>query len=371
MQLFEVVVIGGGVIGCAIARELARAEVRVTLFERGRIGGEASGVAAGVLGPRCEIDQEPLGRLVAESGAMFPELLTALESESGLTIAHRAVGTLAVCFSEADVESIDRRSAWQKIAGCAGEWLAAEEAAALETGLNAELYGAYRFADEWWVDAQTLALAYARGAEAAGCAVHEEVPVTEVVVDRDRVVGVESGLGRVACEAVINAAGAWAGALAPRSRIPVFPVRGQTVVLGGNTTAFSHTLWSPRGMVVSWPDGQVAVGSTVEHGGFEKRVTAGAVRNLIRAALEIAPALGSVCFEEARVGLRPGSPDGLPIVGCDPAVSGYFVAAGHGGFGVVLAPITAQIVGHLLHGVPTPWRRVVGMDRFRPDPPSL
>lgn len=365
MQLFDVVVVGGGVIGCAVARELARAGIRVTLLERGRLGGEATAAAKGVLGVYSTMEQEALLPLAVESRALYPAVLAELEAESGIAVEFAPEGTLSVCFSEEDEAVLARRRARCRRDGFGAEWFASEEVAVLEPGVSAEVYGAVLFGGEGRLEAEALVRAYAGSAVAAGGVLQEDAAVSKIVIEHDRVVGVESKGGRIACDAVVNAAGAWAASLSGRTRLPVLPVRGQMVVLSGNPSAFRHTLASPRAAVVGCRSGRVLVGSTIEHGGFEKRVTARGVEDLLKAGVELAPVVGELAFQEVRVGLRPGTPDGLPIVGMDPEVTGYFAATGHYRYGVLLAPVTARVISELMHGLSSEDSRVLSVDRFR------
>jgi glycine oxidase len=170
--------------------------------------------------------------------------------------------------------------------------------------------------------------------------------------------------GRVACDAVVNALGAWAGRVRGTTPLPVRPVRGQMVVVQAARAPFRHAVYSPRAYAVARRDGRVLLGSTREPVGFDKRVTAGGVAAILYAACELSPQLGTLPLTDAWAGLRPGSDDGRPIVGADPAVQGYYVASGHYRNGVLLAPITAQLIAASVRGERTPWHDALGIERF-------
>ena len=363
-QRREVVVIGGGLTGCAVARELVGSGARVTLLERGKIGGEASGAAAGILGAQGETEDEHMLHLGAESRRMFPELLRALREEAGIDVEFWRQGGLYLCFSAADEETIQRRSRWQRTLGFDSELVSAQRAIALEPLVNRRLRCATYFGDERRVDNVALTAAYARAATVAGCELREGEGVRAIVVEAGQVTGVETTGSRFTCDVVINTAGAWAGALAVGATLPVTPVRGQMVVVKSRRPPIRHALYSARGYAVSRRDGRVLLGSTRESVGFDKRVTAGGLAGILDASRELAPALVSLPVSQMWAGLRPGTPDGLPIIGDDPAVRGYYVASGHYRDGVLLAPITARLVASLVQGKREPWHDVFRADRF-------
>jgi glycine oxidase len=178
-----------------------------------------------------------------------------------------------------------------------------------------------------------------------------------VEADARRVLGVRSPEGFVPASHVINAAGAWAGALpgVPESAVvPVTPVKGQMLALSMSGTAYvSRTLWVPGAYLVPRDDGRLLVGATVEDAGFDVRVTAEGVRALLDAAVRALPAIGDLALAETWAGLRPGSPDGLPFLG-ETAIAGYHVAAGHYRNGILLTPITAELIADEIEGKPTP-----------------
>lgn len=364
MERAEIVVVGGGLIGCAVARELARGGAHVALFERHRVGAEASGAAAGMLGVQGETESEDLLRLGAESRALYDAVLPALEEESGRSVEFWRQGTLYLCFTAEDQEQLEERRTWQGAAGFDSELLSAERALKREPALNRRLCCAGLFRRDARLDNVALTRAYAAAAAAAGCSVREGAEVRAIAVERGRVVGVEVDGGRVACDAVVNAAGAWAGRLALATPLPVVPVRGQMASLLAPRAPFRHAIYSARGYAVSRRDGRVLLGSTRERVDFDKRVTGGGMRKILRAALELSPALGKMPLHETWAGLRPATPDGLPVVGRDDAVQGYVVAAGHYRNGVLLTPITARLVVSLLRGETDPWHQRLRPDRF-------
>jgi glycine oxidase len=362
--MLDVAVLGGGVIGCAVARELARSGVRVALFERRRIGAEASSAAAGMLGVQGETEDEVMLRLGIESRRLYPDLLAALRDETGVAVEFWREGTVHVAFTAADAERLEARRAWQLAAGAASERLTPRQIRALEPLVSPRACAGVLFPLDGRVDSAGLTQALARAAARAGCAVRETEDVKSVVAEQGRIAGIVTGSGRVACDAVVNAMGAWAGRVRGTTALPVRPVRGQIAVVHAPRPLFRHAVYSARAYAVARRDGRILLGSTRERVGFDKHVTAGGIASILDAALELAPELGALPVSEAWAGLRPGSGDGRPIVGADPAVRGYYVAGGHYRNGVLLAPLTARVVASLLRGEPNPWHDVLGIERF-------
>jgi len=362
--MLEVAVLGGGLIGCAVARELARAGVRVALFERGRIGSESSAAAAGLLGVQGEMDDEVMLRLGLASRALFPDLLEALRVESGVAIEFWRAGTLCVSFTPSEEATLNARRAWQTASGAPSESLNARQIRSLEPAVSRRVRSGALLPLDGRLDNVALTQAYARAAAAAGCELREGQEVKSVIAEHGRIAGIATAAGRVACDAVVNAMGAWAGRLRGPTPLPVRPVRGQMAVVQAPRPPFRHAVYSARGYAVARRDGRVLLGSTREAAGFDKRVTAGGVATILRHALELSPGLAALPLVATWAGLRPGSADGRPIIGFDPGVQGYLVAAGHYRNGVLLAPLTAQLVGALLRGAPHPWAEALGLARF-------
>jgi glycine oxidase len=250
-------------------------------------------------------------------------------------------------------------------AGAESELLTPRQVWALEPRLSRRVRaGGALFPLDGRLDPAALTAAVARAAEAAGCTLCEGEEVRSVVAEHGRIAGIATASGRVACDVVVNAMGAWAGRVQGTTPLPVRPVRGQIAVVRAARAPFRHAVYSPRAYAVSRRDGRVLLGSTRESVGFDKRVTAGGVAAILDAACELSPELGALPLADAWAGLRPGSADGRPIVGADPAVQGYYVASGHYRNGVLLAPITARLIAASLRGERTPWHDALGIERF-------
>ena len=343
----DVVIVGGGVIGCGLARELALRGAAVTVIEKTEPGAEASGAAAGLLAPQAEgLAQGPFFDLALESRRLYPEWTAALEEESGMEVGYRNTGILRCALPGSATER--DAFAWQRRAGLAVEELDAGEIVALTTGsVSEEIREAIFFPDEGVVDNRRLTRALWVAAERRGVEFLLGRTARRFLVRGGRCAGVETDQGPVAAEQAVNAAGAWAG-FDPDFPVPVEPVHGQLVEVESAAPALATVVESPDVYVVP-RGGSWLLGSTAERIGFEKRVTAGTVARLIAAAARLLPALENAAFRRAWSGLRPGTPDGLPVLGRGP-LPGLFLATGHFRNGILLAPVTALAMADCLAG---------------------
>jgi glycine oxidase len=367
LSLPDVLVIGGGVIGCAIARLLARDGRRTLLLERDEPGAHASWAAAGMLAPLAEADEPgPFLSLLLQSRAMYPELARALREETGMEVGYRDEGSLYLALTPADEATLEARYRWQAEAGLPVERLGREEALALEPGIAPAVRGALRFPEDHQVDNRLLSRALARAATAAGAEIRAGVEVSEILVEGGRAVGVRTEDGeRIDAGAVVVAAGSWAGAIGGLPRpLPVSPVHGQLLAVHTAPPLFRHVVHTPRVYLVPRADGRLIVGATVERVGFEKAVTPAGLMSLLVPALEAAPSLADAPLVESWSGLRPGTPDGLPILGPDPEVGGLHYAAGHYRNGILLAPVTADLISRSLQRCYPPELAPFSISRF-------
>jgi glycine oxidase len=355
-----VAVVGGGAVGCAVAFVLARAGLAVALFERGELAGESSGAAAGMLAPLGEAETDgPLRRWGLRALDAFGGLVEELRERTGIDPELTRSGLLHVATDEARAAALRRRATVEPGLGLA--WLGAAELRTLEPALTPAACGALLSPREAHVRSPLLVRAFAEAAAHEGARLRTGTPVVGLARDQERVVGVETPEGRVDAGQVVLAAGSFTGLCArwldPAPRLPVTPVRGQIVALDAPRPGPRATLWGAGGTyLVPKRDGSLVVGATTEHVGFDRRVTAGAVAALLDAGAALVPGLADAGFRRAWAGLRPDTPDHLPLVGPVPGAPGLVVAAGHYRNGVLLSGITAQMVadGLLGKGFPEP-----------------
>lgn len=346
----DVVVVGGGLVGCSIALRLSDRGLRVTVLERSVPGAEASSVAAGILAPCIEAEHEPeLRSLGIRSRELHATWAARLLDEHAIDVGFRRSGVIAVATSDEDAVALGDRAAFLAASGIRAATLDAASVRAREPALAADVRGALELPDEAQVEPPALFRAIALAAEARGVRFVSGKPVRRILVEGDRVVGVDVDGSTLAAGSVVVAAGAWTS-LVPGLPLPsdaVTPVRGQLLATTTRPPLFRRLVFGEGVYVVTRPDGRVLIGATMEHVGFEKATTLGGLADLARRAIALAPALEAAPLEGHAVSFRPNSRDGSPLVGAV-GPDGLYVASGHHRNGVLLAPLTAELVTSLL-----------------------
>lgn len=341
----DVLIAGAGIIGSAIAFELAGRGARVVVLDRQPPGREASWAAAGMLSPPPDSPSAiPLVPLARASLVLYPQFIAAVEEASGQQCGYRAHGAIEALFSgEADRE-LSTLVALHHGLGLPTEILRPEEALKLEPALSGELRAAALMTYEACVDNRALTAAVVAAAISRGVEFRTHVRVDAVIREAGRCIGVVAGREQIHAQTVVIAAGCFSAAIAGVERYaPVKPVRGQMVALRSSQVDLHHVLRSERGYIVPRGDGLCVAGSTLENVGFEKRVTPAGIEKILAMALEIVPALAEAEIAETWSGLRPDSPDHLPILG--PAdLEGLLIATGHYRNGILLTPVTAKLI---------------------------
>jgi glycine oxidase len=343
----DIVVIGAGIVGCAIAYELARRGASVQIVDDRPVGMGATQASAGVLAPYIEAREEgPLLELTARSLDLFDEFVARVRSVSGMPVAYRRTGTLDVAMDE---DTMGRfRSASEALAarGVEAELLDAKAARTEEPQLSCEILGGLLIRTQGFVAAADLTRALAAAAGRHGAQFIERGRVARISGSHgDLVVG--TNRGSLVAKGVVVAAGSWSGQIeieGVTARVPVRPVRGQLLQLAWSGPPLRRVIWSDRCYLVPWEDGTLLVGATVEEAGFDERTTTVGVRDLIEAACELVPHAWGATFVAARAGLRPASADELPVIGPSSVVPDVMYATGHYRNGVLLAPLTAELV---------------------------
>jgi glycine oxidase len=352
-QPSDAVVVGGGVIGLGIAWRAATAGLSVTVVDEAP-GRGASWAAAGMLAPVTELHygEDELLALNLASAARWPGFAAEVEEASGQPVGYRPGGTLAVARDADDNAALEDLYRFQLRCGLEVQRLRSRECRQLEPGLHPSIRGGVLAAGDHQVDNRALVLALLGACERAGVRMLAG-RVAELATQDDRVTGVVLAGGEArSAGTVVLAAGCWSGGLgglAAEALPPVRPVKGQLLYLRGpaDQPLCSRNVRGLEVYVVPRGDGRVVVGATVEEQGFDTRVTAGSVHDLLRAAMELLPDAGELELLETVVGLRPGSPDNAPMLG--PAgPEGLVVATGHYRNGILLTPVTADAVAELL-----------------------
>jgi glycine oxidase len=349
-----VAIIGGGVIGLAIAWRLAQRGASVTVFDKGQAGSGASHAAAGMLAAHLEAEprEENLVALNRASQQMWPAFAAELEAASDMSVDMRTEGTLLLALTGDDQSRLKHVLAFQKSLGLPLEWLTATEARRREPHLTPTISGAIFSPQDHQVDNRAVAAALRAAVLKAGVTLHENTPVERVVTSDRRVTGVVAGDKTVPADVVILAAGAWSRGIAglPTSSLPpVRPVKGQMLALRMDPQAplLTHVVWAPGAYLVPRNDGRLLIGATVEENGFDPHLTAGGQLALLEATWRALPGIEELPIHEQWVGFRPGSRDDAPIIG-ESALPGLVYATGHYRNGILLTPITADAVASLV-----------------------
>jgi glycine oxidase len=345
-QSAYVVIVGGGVIGLTIARALMQRGVRdVCLIERGSLGNEASFAAGGILAPQAEADSpDEFFALACRSRDLYPAFAAALREETGVDIELDSTGTLYVAFTDADLREIDARFEWQSKAGLAVERLTPGEARELEPCISEALQGALRFPRDVQVENRRLVNALVNSVAKQGVRIFADTSVESLSVERQRLRGLETSRGYLSCQKVIIAAGTWSSTIEHSQTPKIEPIRGQMICFDAKPQLAHHVIYSPRGYLVPRQDGRLLAGSTSEHAGFTKQVTAGGINQIIANAREISPKILNLPIVDTWSGLRPRAPDGLPVLGPCGEIDGLFYATGHYRNGILLAPVTGELI---------------------------
>ncbi|HVF30819.1 MAG TPA: glycine oxidase ThiO [Pyrinomonadaceae bacterium] len=360
----DVLIIGGGVIGLAIARELsARGERSVTVVDRGLFGGEASWAAAGMLAPNIEAGGSDIfHRFCTESLDLYPDLSEGLLAETAIDIELNRTGTICVGFNGAETDKLKKHLA----RGAA--IMSGDEIRTLEPWLADEIAGGVFFPNDWQVDNRGLVAALGKSVESSGIRMLEQTPVIELLIDGDRVTGAVTAAGRLEAEVTVLATGAWTSLIKTggfEMPFSVRPIRGQMASFDTGERRLGHVVFSASGYLVPRADGRLLIGATVEDVGFENVTTDDAIESLRQAAVEMMPKLAGVAVADRWSGLRPFANDGLPVLGAIPGISNLIVATGHYRNGILLAPRTAQIVADkIVAGADSEFFDSFGAERF-------
>jgi glycine oxidase len=347
----DVVIVGAGIVGCSIAWELAKAGLKVCLLERGGIGEESSAAAAGMLsGQHGVTNFGARYQFHLEARELHAALADELRQLTGIDVGFCRWGILELLFTPGEGRAADRCYTLQTQAGLRVERLTREAALAQEPALSPDIQGAIRYPDEAHVHNGRLTIALSEAARRAGAEVRSGEAAVMLVRQGERVVGVRTSHETLHAGTVVVANGAWAADLVASLGmiLPVKPMRGQMLAVRTVPRAVHQVIYGRHMYVVPRAEGETLIGATVEDVGFRKEVTLEGLEELVQAGRGVVPGIMGYPVVRSWAGLRPGSPDGLPLVGPVDGCAGLLLAVGHYRNGILLGPITGVLVKQLL-----------------------
>lgn len=354
MRRYDVIIAGGGVIGCSIAYRLAKSGLSVAVFDAGAAG-KASIAAGGMLGAQNEFEHEnPLMNIALKSRAMFPDLRDELLDESGVDIELRKAGLLKVAATTEDKPALLKQYAFLSGKDSSVKWLEPNDVPSVESCMSNETAGAIYLEKDNQVKAPLLARAFLQAAVNTGVHVYEREAVIRFVVEANTVCGVHTARGVFHSDRVINAAGAWSRTLFEEEAgfmPPIIPVKGECVSVKLSEAAPVKTVFAVDGCyIVPKRNKEMLIGATSYPGSFDSSVTAGGIRSLLNRAARLLPVLDEGIIDRTWTGVRPQSSDGLPIIGAHPSIKGLSICTGHYRNGILLSPVTGVLMERYLNG---------------------
>lgn len=347
---FDVIVIGGGIIGCSIALALTEHKYRVAVVERHALGSEASSAAIGGLTPQSdEFTRGPLRQFALSSVKEYPDWLAHLEDLTGIRVDFHKEGQLEVAFSEQEVLDLEERLRTWESEQFDVRRLSAEEVRRLEPLINPEVMAGCHLQGEPHLDPVVLMNAVAAALYCSGCTIIEWHKVMKVMCSNGRAIGVKLVDGTVlSSEWLVLAAGAWSDHIKGVPPCPVFPVKGQALLAKQWGRRFQHHVHASPGYIVPRTDGHLVLGVTYEEASYDKRVTVEGLHQILDSTMRLSRAVGECEVIRHWAGLRPGTRDEKPILGRSSEIEHLVFATGHFGLGITLAPITARLIADLI-----------------------
>lgn len=354
----DVVIAGGGIIGCAIAYYLGKAGMNVTVLDAGEIGAEASSAAAGLLAPLGSLSGPgALADLLLASFALFPALVPQLEEVSGINVEYERTGALRLVRDSSHIANLHKRmKEWQPL-GLKLYWLNGDEARQREPLLSSDVSAAVYAPDESQISAPQLTKAFFRAAAKYGANFYSHTEITGIERNNNRATAVYTAQGEtIACNHLVIATGAWTARWSEwlDIPIPVTPQRGQILTLAQPSPPLRYILFGEAIYLASKSGETIIVGATREEVGFEKKLTAGGISWLLNTAIRLVPSLESSSILQMWAGLRPKSLDQQPILGAVPNWENITLAIGHTSIGITLSAITGKTIAELIATGHTP-----------------
>jgi glycine oxidase len=348
----DVAIVGGGIIGCAIAYYLSKTGVNVAVFDRGEIGAEASSAATGLLAPLGPLSGSgPFADLLLSSFALFSTLVPELEEASGTNLEYEQTGALRIVRNTKHISNLRKRMhAWQPL-GLQMYWLTGDEARQLEPLLSLDVCAAIYVPAESQINASLVVKSFSQAAINQGATLYSHSIISGIQRHNAKVTCVYTSQGeRFACNHLVIANGAWAADCSEwlQVPIPVIPQRGQALSLHQLSIPLRHIIFGEAAYLTPKSKQMIIVGATKEEVGFNKNTTVDGLSWLLNSAIKLTPTLESCTLDRMCAGLRPRTPDNQPILGPAPDWENVTLAIGHGSSGIILSAITGQTIAKLI-----------------------
>jgi glycine oxidase len=347
METPDILIIGGGIVGGSLARELARAGRTVTVVERGSVGGAATAASAGLLSPTFFAPLTgPLVNLCRQSSAMYESWVAGLRADGAADFGFRRTGLLSIALKETEAVQIKASVPDDNFPGRRAEWVSADRLREMEPALAPHVLGAAFYPDDAHVDPARLIGQLARVIELAGVQLREHEPVRRLELHGNRITAVHTSHGTYHPGLVVLTAGAWTGELAGLVglALPTRPVKGQLLFANCRIPPVKTPLHAGEALLIPWPGGGLLLGVTVEEAGYDAEVRLGSLQRILEQTAALVPKVRELPLGRAWAGLRPASADELPRMGPVPGMANLWVSYGHFRKGILLAPICARLV---------------------------
>ncbi len=353
MKSTDVLVIGGGAIGCSIAYQLAKRGQQVTLIEKDSIASHASGVAGGMLGAQVEYEEySPIVDFSLASRGMFPQLKEELYSLTGMDIQLKPAGMLRIALTEEEKQILLKQEDWQRKMGLQAQWLSTEEVRQVEPLLTDEILGALSLPDDTQVYSPALTQALASAAVKLGATIYEQCEAIDIQRIGDQITGVVTNTGILTAQNYVLATGAWSRKWERvlDTHLPITPVKGEGFFTLTLPQPVEKTIYSHGCYLIPKGGNKLFVGATTKEEGFDERPKIDGLLELFSKATRILPALNSVPFEQALASFRPITDDLYPYLGKVTHIPNMILSCGHGRNGILQSPITGQLIAQLICG---------------------
>ncbi|SES90485.1 glycine oxidase [Oceanobacillus limi] len=350
---YDAIVVGGGINGGSIAYNLAKRGKKVLLLEKDRLASKASGAAAGMLGAQTELDEAgPMFQLAKKSRAMFPQLSEEIKELTGIDIEFVHKGMYKIALYEDEEIQYKRIIQIQNEVGEQAEWINQNELRMREPALSTAITGAMYIEKDGQVSAPKLTLGFLKAAASLGVEIKEYTEVTSFPMENGKVTGVQTTAGLFEGEHVVVAGGAWSQKLLQEvgAQLKAYPVKGECFSVLTHKPLIAGTVFSHGCYLVPKKGGRLLVGATMKPNTFDQIVTVEGIHTLMGKAQKILPSIADAEWERSWAGIRPQTMDGLPYLGEHPKYAGLWIATGHFRNGILLSPITGEIIAEMVDG---------------------